>query len=411
MNSVTQRFFRYIAINSQSNDSSHIIPSSSGQWNLANLLADELKELGLVDVVVTSNCFVHATLPATTPEIGPVIGLVAYLDTSPRFNGSNINPQIHYNYTGDCLYLNPGKKMVLSPLSFPELLNYLGHDIITTDGTSLLGANGKAGIAEIMTALEIITSKSDIKHSEIRIVFTPDQETTLRGIMNIDLELFPVDFAITLDADSLGEINFENFNAAHAVVSIIGRPAFVGDAKNKLVNAGRIAAEWINHLPPNETPENTDGYDGFFHIDQLLGSVDKAEIYCIIRDFELEGFMRRKAYLHKITGLINQKYGSDIASLTIQDDYYNMRSALESKPQLISFIVNAVASSGVVPNISPIRGGSDGALLASMGIPAPNLFSGGHNCHSPYEFISIQTMDIAVKTLVNLICSSYEIEN
>lgn len=406
MNSVTQRFLRYVAINSQSNDSSNEIPSSSGQWTLANLLAKELKELGLVDVVVTPNCFVHATLPATASDLGPIIGLVAYLDTSPRFNGSNIKPQIHYNYAGDTIYLDEEKKMLLSPLMFPELLNYLDHDIITTDGTSLLGANGKAGIAEIMTALETIISNPDIQHSEIRIVFTPDQETKSKGIKNIDLKLFPVDFAITLDGDSLGEINFENFNAAHAVISINGRPAFIGDAKNKLINAGRIAAEWISHLPTNEIPEKTDGYDGFFHIDQLIGSVQKAEIYCLIRDFELDEFMRRKALMHKITNQINQKYGEGIASLVIQDDYYNMRSALESKPQLISLIINAVESSGVTPKISPIRGGSDGALLASMGIPAPNLFAGAHNCHSPYEFISIQAMEIAVKSLVNLISSS-----
>lgn len=410
MTSVIQRLFRYISINSQSDDSSSDIPSSNGQWELANLLAKELKELGLIDVIVTSNCFVHGTLPATTPGLGPVIGLISYLDTSPRFNGINIKPQIHYNYTGDSLYLDSEKKIVLSPLKFPELQNYLGHDIITTDGTTLLGANGKAGIAEIMSALEIIMSKPDIEHSEIRIVFTPDQETKSKGIKQIDLNLFPVDFALTLDGDGLGEINFENFNAAHAVISISGRPAFIGDAKNKMINACRIAAEWISHLPTNEIPENTDGYEGFFHVDQSSGSVEKAEIYCIIRDFELDGFMRRKVLLHKITNLINQKYGKGTASLSIQDDYYNMRPALESKPQLISLIINAVASSGVIPKISPIRGGSDGALLATMGIPAPNLFSGGHNCHSPYEFISIQTMEAAVNSLVNLICSSCEIK-
>lgn len=402
MNSITKRFLKYTAIDTQSNNHSQTTPSSLGQWTLAQLLASELESFGLEGVVITENCFVHGTLASNTPLEAPTMGLVAYLDTSHRFNSSNIRPQIHPCYDGSPLYLDSEGDIILSQEIFPELSHYIGDDLITTDGTTLLGSNGKAGIAEIMTALETL-KESSIPHGKIKVVFTPDQETLNRGIQLLNRDLFDVDFAITLDGDGVGEINFENFNAAHATIRFKGRSAFTGDAKNKMINAIRIASEWTNLLPAEDIPEKTSGYEGFYHIEHMSGDVESAEVRCMIRDFDLDTFMHRKAKLRKITEDLNNQYGKGTVSLHIQDDYYNMKGVLSSKLQLVTMITSAVADAGILPKIAPIRGGSDGAILASMGIPAPNLFSGGHNCHGPYEFISIQAMEKSVEALLHII--------
>lgn len=403
MSGVLQRFLSYITIDTRSDDNSETTPSTPGQWNLARLLVDELNELGLEQVILTEHCFVHAILPANTSVPVPTIGLVTHLDTSPAFCGGPVNPQIHSRYAGGPILLNPEKRLTLDPELFPKLSKYIGHDIITTDGTSLLGADDKAGIAEVMTALEHLLLNREIPHGEIRVVFTPDEETDRGGIQKMDWALFPVDTAVTVDGDGLGEVNFENFNAAHALVRIAGRSTYTGDAKNSMINACRIAAEWISHLPPSETPENTEGYEGFFHIERSAGTVETAEIYCLIRDFDLDGFMRRKALLQQITRKLNDQYGNNVIALTIHDDYFNMKSAIEPRPQLISGIVDSIHASGIMPRVVPVRGGTDGAHLAAKGIATPNIFVGCHNCHGPYEFISVQVMEAAVTTLISII--------
>lgn len=403
MSAVLQRFLRYIAIDTRSDDSSETTPSTPGQWDIARLLVDELNELGLEQVILTEHCFVHAVLPANTPDPIPTIGLVTHLDTSPAFSGGPVNPLIHHRYAGGPILLNPEKQIYLDPVLFPKLTQYIGHDIITTDGTTLLGADDKAGIAEVMTALEHFINHPEIIHGEIHVVFTPDEETDRGGIQKMNWQLFPVDTALTIDGDGLGEVNFENFNAAHALVRFAGRSTYTGDAKNIMINACRIAAEWISHLPPLETPENTEGYEGFFHVERNAGTVESAEIYCLIRDFELDGFMRRKALLQQITRQLNDRYGYGVVELTIHDDYFNMKSAIEPRPQLITSIIDSIHASGITPRVAPVRGGTDGAHLAVKGIATPNIFVGCHNCHGPYEFLSIQAMETAVTSVISII--------
>lgn len=407
MSGVVQRFLNYIRFDTQSDDGSDQTPSTPGQWDLANLLVDELKAMGLEQVTLTKHCFVHGLLPANNRgpanSQGPVLGLIAHLDTSPAFNGKSVRPKIHRNYGGDALLLQEDPPMYLDPKMFPQLSAYIGHDIITTDGTSVLGADDKAGIAEVMTVLETLIAHPEMPHGAIHVVFTPDGETDRGGIAQMDWSLFPVTTALTVDGDGLGEVNFENFNGAHGVVRITGRPTYTGDAKHTMINASRIAAEWISLLPANETPENTEGYEGFYHIDSHSGSVASAEIYCIIRDFELDGLMRRKAFLQQITRQINDKYGSHVVSIKIQDDYFNMKSAIEPRPQLIADLLNSFRDTNIMPKIIPVRGGTDGAYLALKGIATPNVFVGCHNCHSPYEFVSIQAMEASIATLIAFI--------
>lgn len=399
MTSLVTRFLNYIAIDTRSDDYSESTPTTPGQWTLAKQLFNELTALELTDVTLTDSCFVHAVLPSNVPYKTLTIGLVAHLDTSPAYNGNGIQPLTHYNYQGEILLLNPQKNIRMSPDTFPELLRYIGHDLITSDGTTLLGADGKAGIAEIMTLLEKLLLNPSIPHGDIHIVFTPDEETDRGGIGSLDTKLFPVDFAITMDGDGLGEVNFENFNAAHAHVTINGLSIHPGEGKGRLINAARIATEWVSMLPQDETPESTSNYEGFFHVESIMGGVDQASIYCIIRDFDSNHFMRRKKLLQQITHTLNTRYGSQIIQLTLQDDYTNMQSAIENKPWLSSGIIKSIEKSGQHPRIRPIRGGSDGAWLATLGIASPNLYIGSHYAHGPYEFASIQAMEAAVITL------------
>lgn len=403
MSKLLQRFLNYVAIDTRSDDTSESTPTTSCQWNLARLLEKEMKDLGLSEVFLTDKCFVHGMLPANTGGSIPSIGLMAHMDTYPGFDGSSVKPVIHPSYKGGLITLNPQKLLFLDPELFPELNRYIGHDLITTDGTTLLGADDKGGIAEILTAVEHLIAHPDIPHGDIYIAFTPDEETDRGGIDALDLSLFPVDFVITVDGDGQGEVNFENFNAASALVTIRGRSVHTGEAKNKMINSSKIAVEWIGMLPENETPETTEGYEGFFHVDSLSGSVERAEINCMIRDFSPEGFSARKNTLKTITQTLNRKYGDDTVNLTLRDDYINMKNVLEKQPQLISGVLTALKYAGITPQVLPIRGGTDGAMLADRGIAAPNLFIGGHNYHGEFEFVSLQAMEAAVAGIVGIV--------
>lgn len=405
MTNILERFINYVQIDTRSDDSSDSIPSSEGQWTLANLLVEELKSLGLEDIILTEHCFVHAKLPSNCGEDRPVIGLMAHLDTYPGFSGKDVNPVVHSNYQGEDLVLNAAENCILSPKDFPDLLKYLGDDIVTTDGRTLLGADDKAGIAEIMEAVAYFVVHPEVAHGELRIVFTPDEETDRGGLSALNLALLPVDFVITMDGDGIGEVNFENFNAAHAEIIINGRSVHTGEGKNRMINAGRIAAEWIAELPLSETPENTEGYEGFFHIEEVSGNVERAQIYCLIRDFYDEGFMQRKDYLKKLTAAFASKYGEKTIEMRLTDDYRNMKNVIERSPVLTDSVIKSIEASGLTPKVMPVRGGTDGAMLAEMGIAAPNIFLGGHNYHGQYEFVSVQAMEAATRVLIQLIRS------
>ncbi len=403
MSNILERFMKYVKIDTRSDDSVAQIPSSKGQWELAKVLEKELVDLGLEEVVLTENCFVHAVLRANVDVKLPVIGLMAHLDTYPGFSSSGVNPIVHKRYQGGDLILNAERQMFLKPEDFPELLKYTGEDIITTDGTTLLGADDKAGIAEIMEAVAFFVRNPEVPHGELRVVFTPDEETDRGGLDALDRSLLPVDFVITMDGDGIGEVNFENFNAAHAEVLFTGRSVHTGEAKNRMINACAIANEWASMLPKDEVPEQTEGYEGFYHIEEMSGNVEQARIYCLIRDFSEDVFMQRKDFLKKLTAQFAEKYGAQVIQMTLTDDYRNMKNVIERDPLLIEAVLKSIRDSGLNPKILPVRGGTDGAMLAEMGILAPNIFLGGHNYHGQYEFISVQAMEAATQVLINLI--------
>lgn len=408
MSNILERFLNYVKIDTRSDDSVTQIPSTEGQWTLAKLLEKELLEMGLEEVLLTDRCFVHGVLKSNVETKLPVIGLMAHLDTYPGFTAAGVNPLLHQCYDGGKLMLNIERQTILSPDEFPDLLKYIGEDIITTDGTTLLGADDKAGIAEIMEAVAYFISHPEIPHGELRIVFTPDEETDRGGLEALDRALLPVDFVITMDGDGVGEVNFENFNAAHANINITGRSVHTGEAKGRMINACAIANEWISRLPKEEVPEHTENYEGFYHIEEMSGNVEHAHIYCLIRDFYEDAFMQRKDYLKKLTAELAAKYGENVIQITLTDDYRNMKHVIERDPVLIEAVIKSIRDSGITPKIMPIRGGTDGALLAEMGILAPNIFLGGHNYHGQYEFISVQAMEKATNVLVNLI-SNYAV--
>lgn len=403
MSQLLQRFLTYVAIETRSDDGSDTTPSTACQWDLAYLLEKELFELGLSQVLVTDKCFVHALLPANTQGKTPAIGLMAHLDTYPGFEGAGVKPQVHRNYQGGPLVLNPERDIRLDPELFPEMNRYMGHDLITTDGTTLLGADDKGGIAEIMTAVAHLMAHPEIPHGDIHIAFSPDEEIDRGGLGALDLNLFPVDFVLTVDGDGQGEVNFENFNAGSAVVSIRGRSVHTGEAKGKMINGTKVAMEWIGMLPASECPEETEGYQGFYHIDTLSGSVDCAEINCMIRDFSPVEYAGRKKALEAITESLNRKYGQDTVTMVLRDDYINMKNVIDQKPHLIAGVLKALEQTGTPPQILPIRGGTDGAMLAVMGIAAPNLYIGGHNYHGEFEFVSLQAMEAAVDGIISIV--------
>ena len=400
MESVSERFLRYVKIDTQSDESSESCPSTEKQLNLARLLEKELKNLGLSDVILDKNGYVSASLPANTTKDLPVVGFVAHMDTSPDMSGTDVKAQIVENYDGTDITLD--RETILSPEDFPELLNYIGHDLITTDGSTLLGADNKAGIAEIICAIEYFMNKPDIKHGTIKLCFTPDEEIG-RGADRFDIKSFGADFAFTIDGGQPGELEFENFNAALATITFKGRNVHPGTAKNQMLNSMHLARQFMDMLPANQRPEHTEGYEGFFHLVDIDGTVEETVIRYIIRDHNRELFEKKKGLVKNIAEYIDNLDSRGSVAVALKDQYYNMREKIEPHMHIIDLAEEAIREAGVDPIIKPIRGGTDGARLSFMGLPCPNVFTGGHNFHGKYEYISIQSMEKAVETIKNII--------
>lgn len=396
-----KRLTTYAKIDTQSNEESDTTPSTPGQWDLIHLLVDELKTIGMEDVTVDDNGYVMATLPANTDRDVPTIGFLAHVDTATDFTGKNVNPQIVEDFDGNDIILNEKLNVVLSTKEFPELAGYKGHTLITTDGTTLLGADNKAGIAEIMTAMEYMIQHPEIKHGKIRVAFTPDEEIG-RGPHHFDVERFGADFAYTIDGGPLGELQYESFNAAAAKITFHGNNVHPGTAKNKMVNAGKMAAEFIGKFPETESPEHTEGYDGFYHLIAVNGDVEKAHVHYIIRDFDKENFAARKQAVQTFAEEIKAKYGDDAIELDMEDQYYNMRDKIEPVKEIVDTASQAMQNLNIEPIVRPVRGGTDGSQLSYMGLPTPNLFTGGENFHGKYEYISVDNMEKATNVIVEI---------
>lgn len=397
--SVVDRFIRYAKIFTESDPASDTFPSTSRQLDLARLLVEELKQIGMVDISLDENGYVMATLPANV-ENAPTIGFIAHMDTSPDMTGENVNPQI-VNYQGGDILLNAEKNIVLSPRDFPILNKYVGQTLITTDGNTLLGADDKAGVAEIMAAVEFLAQHPEIPHAAIRVGFTPDEEIG-RGADRFDVGKFNADFAYTMDGGEIGELQYENFNAANAKIFIQGRNVHPGTAKNQMINALQIAINLHQMLPPHLRPEHTDHYEGFFHLTEIKGNVEAAEMRYIIREHDRQKFEDMKAILLRAIQYQNEIYGSDRIKVDLRDSYYNMKEIILPVTHIIELAKRAMLDLGVTPIIRPIRGGTDGARLSYMGLPCPNIFNGGHNYHGRYEFIPVESMEKAVQVIVRI---------
>jgi len=394
-----RRLTTYAKIDTQSDYASTTVPTTDGQWTLARLLVDELKEIGMSDVTVDENGYVMATLPANTDADIPTIGFLAHLDTATDFTGTNVNPQIVEGYDGEDLVLNPTIPVILSPKDFPALKNYVGHTLMTTDGTTLLGADNKAGIAEIMTAMHHLLTHPEIKHGRIRVAFTPDEEIG-RGPHHFDVAAFDAKFAYTVDGGPLGELEYESFNAAAAEIVFHGTNVHPGTAKDKMVNSQKHAMAFQNRLPGDEAPEFTDGFEGFYHLISFEGSVEKTTAQYIIRDFDRTKFEARKHFLTALVEEWNKKYGAGSVEIKLNDQYYNMREKIEPHMEIVDIAHTAMESRGITPIIKPIRGGTDGSQLSYMGLPTPNIFTGGENYHGKFEFISVDNMVKATEVVV-----------
>lgn len=402
MASVIERFLRYVKVNTTSDGQSGKTPSSQGQKFFADQLAKELRDIGMDEVEVDHFGYVMATLPSNTRASIPVVGLIAHLDTSPDFPGDRVVPQICYNYQGDNIVLNGSSGCVLSAKEFPELLKYIGQDIITSDGNTLLGADNKAGIAEIITAVEYLLLHPEITHGKIRICFTPDEEIG-EGADHFDVLKFGADFAYTIDGGEIGELEYENFNAAKATVTFLGRNVHPGYAKGKMVNSMLLAYEFMSLMPAGEVPEQTGDYEGFYHLNVIQGDVEKTELHYIIRDFDRRSFEKRKLFIQSAVDQMASRYGAHSVLLDLKDQYYNMKEKIEPVLHVVDLARKAMLMEGVQPLVRPIRGGTDGARLSFMGLPTPNLFAGGHNFHGRYEFIPVQSMEKAVDVIVRLV--------
>jgi len=398
---ILDRFLTYIKIDSQSDPESHTTPSTEKQWDMANLLKAELEQIGMNDVTIDENSYVMATLPSNIEKEVPCIGFVAHFDTTPDYNATNINPQVHENYDGKDIVLNREKEMVLSPDYFEELKNYKGQTIITTDGTTLLSADDKAGVTEIITAMEYLLEHPEIKHGKIRICFTPDEEIG-RGAHKFDVEKFGAEWAYTMDGSEIGELEYENFNAASAKVTIKGKSVHPGYAKGKMINSMNIANKFALSFPENEIPERTSKKQGFFHLTSISGSVELSTMSYIIRDHDKKKFEERKALFHRIAEKFNREYGEDTITVTVKDQYYNMREKIEPVMHIVDIAEKAMELCEVKPIIKPIRGGTDGSQLSFMGLPCPNIFAGGHNFHGPYEYVPLESMVKATEVIVKI---------
>ncbi|WP_112379697.1 peptidase T [Flagellimonas maritima] len=400
MEKLLPRFLEYVSIDTQSDPYSKSTPSTEKQWNLAKKLVLELHQIGMQDVSIDENAYIMATLPSNIDKKVPVIGFISHIDTTPDFIGKNVRPKIIKDYDGEDIMLNNAKNIILSPSYFEELGEYKGQTLITTDGTTLLGADDKAGIAEIITAMEYLIQHPEIKHGKIRIAFTPDEEIG-RGAHKFDVEKFGAEWAYTMDGSQVGELEFENFNAASAKISIEGKSVHPGYAKNKMVNAIGIANEFLSLLPIREVPEHTSDREGFFHVHKIKGGIENAEIELIIRDHDKEHFQARKELLKDITDKLIKKYGDTIL-LKIEDQYKNMREKVEPVFHIVEIAKEAMESLGIEPIIKPIRGGTDGSQLSFMGLPCPNIFAGGHNFHGKYEYVPLESMEKATQVIVKI---------
>ena len=405
MQHIIDRFISYVTIDTESDPNSTTTPSTPKQWDLANKLVEELKTIGLQDVTIDDKAYIMATLPSTVDHEVPTIGFISHFDTSPDFIGANVNPQVVPNYDGGDIILNTAKNIVLSPKYFKDLLQYKGQTLITTDGTTLLGADDKAGITEIVSAMEYLIQHPEIKHGKIRIGFTPDEEIG-RGAHHFDVDKFGADWAYTMDGSQVGELEYENFNAAGAKITFKGKSVHPGYAKGKMINSMLIANEFINALPKGETPEETRGYEGFFHVHQLSGSIEESVVELIIRDHNKKKFEKRKVLITKITQKINKKYakqfGEDIAIAEINDQYYNMKEKVLPVKHIVDIVEQAMKELGIKPLIKPIRGGTDGSQLSYKGLPCPNIFAGGHNFHGKYEYVPVESIQKAIQVIVKI---------
>ena len=398
---IIDRFVGYVKIDTQSDENSETTPSTEKQWDLAKKLTEELKEMGMQEVSIDENAYVMATLPSNIDKDVPVIGFVAHFDTTPDFSGTNVNPQIVENYDGKDIVLNKEKNIILSPDYFEDLLQYKGQTLITTDGTTLLGADDKAGITEIMEAMKFLIEHPEVKHGKIRICFTPDEEIG-RGAHKFDVEKFGAEWAYTMDGSQIGELEFENFNAAGAVVTVTGKSVHPGYAKGKMINSMYIAQDFINSLPRLETPEHTEGREGFFHLNGIQGDVEETKLNYIIRDHDKKHFEARKKVMTKLADDLCQQYERECVTVEIKDQYFNMREKVEPVKHIVETAKKAMEEVGIEPIIKPIRGGTDGAQLSFMGLPCPNIFAGGHNFHGKYEYVPVESMQKAVEVIVKI---------
>jgi len=402
MQTILDRFFKYIKIDTQSDPhNEEVFPSTEKQWDLANLLVKELKEIGLQDVTIDENAYIMATLPSNVDHKVPTIGFIAHMDTSPDFSGTGVNPQIHKNYDGKDVVLNAKENIVMTTDYFDDLLMYKGQTLITTDGTTLLGADDKAGITEIVSAMEYLIAHPEIKHGTIRIGFTPDEEVG-KGAHKFDVKKFGAEWAYTMDGSQVGELEYENFNAAGAKVIITGKIVHPGYAKNKMINSMTIAADFINALPAKEVPEHTEGYEGFYHLHTMKGEVEESELYYIIRDHDMKIFQERKVAFQKIADDMNKKLGENLIAVEIKDQYFNMREKVEPVMHIVDIAEKAMLDLGIKPLIKAIRGGTDGSQLSYKGLPCPNIFAGGHNFHGKYEYVTLEAMQKATDVVVKI---------
>ncbi|MBD5206793.1 MAG: peptidase T [Bacteroidales bacterium] len=397
---VTDRFLDFVKYDTQSDELTNLTPSTPGQMKFARFLKSVVEGMGLHDVELDDNGYLYATLPATTDKDIPTIGFIAHMDTSPDMSGRHVNPRIVEKYQGGDIVLNEEEKIILSPTQFPELNHYVGQDLIVTDGTTLLGADDKAGIAEILTAVDYLQRHPEIKHGKIRIGFNPDEEIGL-GAHKFDVEKFGCAFAYTMDGGALGELEYENFNAASAKITIKGRNVHPGYARNKMVNSIRVAGNFMSMLPRSETPEHTEGYEGFYHLVGINGTVEETTLHYIIRDHDRDRFERRKREIAHLVNKLNNEYHG-CCTLELKDQYYNMREKIEPVMYVIDIAEEAMREAGVTPKVQPIRGGTDGAQLSFKGLPCPNIFAGGENFHGRYEYVSIQSMEKATDVIVNI---------
>lgn len=401
MNSLVERFLKYVQIDTDSNPESNACPSSEIQWDLAKVIVEDLKALGMEDITLDENCYIMATLPANCDEDIPAIGFIAHMDTAPSYNGRGVKPRIVENYNGEDIVLNSEENVVLSPKDFAHMRNYIGQDLIVTDGSSLLGADDKAGIVEIIEAIKYLKEHPEVKHGVIKVGFTPDEEIG-RGADLFDVQKFNCKFAYTVDGGELGELEYENFNAASATIKIQGRDIHPGSAKNSMINSIMIAMELNAMLPCDQRPEHTENYEGFFLLDELTGTVENTKMEYIIRDHSMRKFNEKKIIIKDAVQYLAKKYKDAKIEIEVKDSYYNMREKIEPVMYIIDLAKKSMEELEIAPNIRPIRGGTDGARLSYRGLPCPNLFTGGHNFHGRFEYICIQSMEKARDLIVKI---------